>query len=115
MGFLTAEEIVEANDQQVHVMEVPEWGGQIGIRVMTAGERDAHELEWMNGKERGVTNFRSKFLAKIISDKDGNRIFSDAKIRALSEKSGAVCQRIFEEGLKYNAVTDQDVEDMAGN
>jgi len=114
MKGLTAEEILKAADMKAYPVEVPEWGGTVYIRVMTVGERDSHELEWLRSKERGVPNFRSKFLVKILSDAEGNRLFKDEQAPKLAEKNGDVCHRLFEIAMKKNAVTEQDVEELAG-
>ena len=114
MAVLSAEQILAAADAKTFEVSVPEWGGEIYIRVMSVGERDAHELEWLRCKEKGVPNFRTKFLARVISDKDGNRLFNDHQIDALSKKSGSVMSRLFNEAMKFNAVSEEDVEELAG-
>ena len=52
---LIASQIIEASDLAALKVTVNEWGGDVYIRLMTVGERDAHELEWLNNKERALT------------------------------------------------------------
>lgn len=117
---LTADDIVGAEDLNVLEVKVREWKGKDGqpgtvyIRVMTVGERDAYECEWLANKEKGVDNFRSKFLARCLCDKSGTRLFTDAQVDKLAAKSVAVVNRLFERAIKHNAMSMADVEELAG-
>jgi len=113
---LSAKDIFEAKDVKIQgPIPVPEWGGDVYIRVMSVGERDAHEIEWLRNKDKGVTNFRTKFLVKVLCDIEGERLFKDADTDRLKKKSGDVMSRLFDVAMKYNAVAQDDVEEMAGN
>lgn len=116
MAILTADQILAANDlgNRLQTVSVPEWGGDVCIRVMTAGERDAHELEWMQNKDRGVSDFRSKLLVRVLADAEGKRLFTDQQIAALREKSAAVVNRLWMLAMKVNALTQEDVDSLAG-
>lgn len=114
MADLTKDAILGAKDLNVLKVHVKEWGGDVYIRVMTVGERDAYECEWLANKEKGVQNFRSKFLARCLCDKDGNRLFTDAEIDKLAGKSIAVVDRLFNRAMKHNAMSMEDVEQLAG-
>jgi hypothetical protein len=116
MAELTAEMILAANDQKDHLkkVDVPEWGGEVYIRAMTAGERDAHEIEWMQSKDRGVADFRSKLLVRVLSNSEGKRLFTDEQVKALRDKSAAVVNRLWGIAMKVNAMTEKDVEALAG-
>ena len=114
MAQLTAEQILNAADAKTHEVTVPEWGGEVFIRVMSVGERDANELEWLRNKDKGVTNFRTKFLIKVLSDKDGNRMFKDEQLSQLAKKDGDVMDRLFKLAMKHNSLTEEDVEELAG-
>ena len=63
MAFLDKKAILGAKDETVVSLNVPEWGGEIGLRAMSVGERDKYENEFIRNKDKGVDNFRSKFLA----------------------------------------------------
>ena len=54
---LIASQIIEASDLAALKVTVNEWGGDVYIRLMTVGERDAHELEWLNHKEKASKTF----------------------------------------------------------
>jgi hypothetical protein len=89
MADLTIADIIGADDLNILTVKVPEWkkdgeAGTVYLRLMTVGERDAYECEWLANKEKGVPNFRSKFLARCLCVKDGNRIFTDAQVEQLA-------------------------------
>ncbi len=111
---LIASQIIEASDLAALKVTVNEWGGDVYIRLMTVGERDAHELEWLNNKEKGVDNFRSKFLARCLSDAKGVRLFSDAEVPLLSKKSCVVMHRLWTQAMAHNALSGEDVQAIAG-
>ena len=111
---LTKDAILGARDLNVLKVHVKEWGGDVHIRVMTVGERDAYECEWLANKERGVQNFRSKFLARCLCDANGTRLFTDADIEQLAGKSIAVVDRLFNRAMKHNAMSMEDVNELAG-
>lgn len=112
---LTKEQILAADDTGLVEIQVPEWKGSVFCRVMACGERDAYENEWVQNKGKGVDNFRSKFLAKCLCDESGKRLFTDAEIDQLARKSAKVIARLWEHAMKHNALTEQDVEELAKN
>lgn len=112
---LTAEQILAADDLGLLKVNVKEWGGEVFIRVMTVGELDAYQREWVGKRETGVENFRTKFLAKCLCDQAGQRLFTDEQIDKLAEKSAKVIGRLFDKAAAHNAITEQDVEELAKN
>lgn len=112
---LTAAEILAADDLGLKKIHVPEWGGEVYVRVMSVGERDAYEKLWIGKKDSGVDNFRTEYLARVLCDENGELLFSRDQIAALAKKSGAVCGRIFDAALTHNNMSAKDVEDLAKN
>ena len=66
-------------------------------------------------KKDRVDNIRAVLVAMAVVDEDGNRLFTDKDVKALAKKSAAAMDRIFAETQKLNAVSDEDVEEMAKN
>ena len=112
---LTAEQILAADDLGLLEVKVKEWGGSVFIRVMTVGELDAYQREWIGKKETGVDNFRAKFLARCLCDDKGQRLFTDEQIEQLAKKSAKVVSRLFDKAAAHNAITEKDVEELAKN
>lgn len=115
MPTLTADQILAADDLGLKKLSVPEWGGEVYVRVMSVGERDAYEKLWIGKKDSGVDNFRTEYLARVLCDEKGELLFSRAQVDALAKKSGAVCGRLFDAALAHNNMSSKDVEDLAKN
>lgn len=112
---LTKDQILAANDMGLLEVAVPEWGGSVYVRVMSVGERDSYENEWMTHKDRGVDNFRAKFLQKVLCNEKGELLFSPDEVDKLARKSAKVTTRVWRAAMSHNALTDNDVEEMAKN
>lgn len=115
MPALTKEQILAADDLGLLEVNVPEWGGSVFIRVMSVGERDSYENDWMVNKSKGVDNFRSKFLQRVLCDDKGELLFTPAELPTLAKKSAAVMGRLWEAAMKHNKLSDSDVEELAKN
>lgn len=109
---LTAEQILAADDMGLKKVAVPEWGGDLYIRVMSVGERDNYERLWMGKRETGVENFRTEYLARVLCDEKGDLLFSREQVAALAKKSGAVMGRLFDEAMAHNRMTEEDVQEL---
>ena len=96
-------------------VDVPEWGGEVFMRIMSVGERDEYENEWIRSKDRGMPNFRSKFLAKVLCDEAGARIFTDKELDELAKLPAVVMNRLWQQAMEYNALQESHTEGMAGN
>lgn len=112
---LTKEQILAADDLGLLEVDVPEWKGSVFIRVMSVGERDAYENDWIRNKDKGVDNFRAKFLQRVLCDDKGALLFSAGEMDALAKKSAKVMGRLWQKAMEHNAITDSDVEELAKN
>jgi hypothetical protein len=112
MATLTAEQILAADDSGALRVEVPEWSGEVYVRVMSVGERDSYERLWLGNRDKGIDNFRTEYLARVLCDDKGKLLFTREQIAALSQKSGAVMGRLFDVAMKHNHMTGDDVEQL---
>lgn len=117
--LLNRDQILSADDLTYKDVEVPEWGGVVRVRVMTGAERGDFEQSIITGrgKNRDINfkNLRGKLVARCLIDEDGERLFSDADIQALEEKSAAALSRVFDVCQRINGLTDSDVEELTEN
>lgn len=109
---LTADDILAADDLGLRKVHVKEWGGDVYIRVMSVGERDEYERMWIGKKETGVENFRTQYLARVLCDEKGKLLFTRDQVAALANKSGAVMGRLFDEAMRHNRMTEEDVQEL---
>lgn len=116
---ITKADIVAFNDLKSEVIEVPEWGGSVTIRRMTGGERDAYEADIFESKGTQLQlkreNFRAKLIARCLVDDNGERMFSDGEIAALSKKSAAALDRLFAACQRLNGMTGAEQEKIEKN
>lgn len=102
MTFLSAEQILGANDREHEDVDVPEWGGTVRVIGLSAADRDAYEAALAATTKGDATamarlqNFRAKLVVKALVDADGKRLFSDADAKELGTKSGKVIDRLFD-------------------
>jgi len=109
---LTAEQILAADDLGLKQFPVREWNGEVFIRMMSVGERDAYERLWIGKRETGVDNFRTEYLARVLCDEKGQLLFTREQVSTLANKSGAVMGRLFDAALAHNNMTEADVEQL---
>lgn len=96
--YLTRDQILATADLPAEDVEVPEWGGTVRVRTMTAAERDVIS---------GITDdihFMERLVAVVVIDEAGNRVFSDADVEALGKKSAHALTRVFRVGLRLSSM-----------
>lgn len=115
--ILDKKTILAANDVVKELVFVPEWGGEVWVRGMTGASRDKFEASIVQtkGKDQTVnmTNLRAKLASFTICDEQGQRLFSDADIMELSNKSAAALQRIFVVAQRLSGIGDDEVKELA--
>lgn len=110
MKTLTRNDIQSASDIITELVPVPEWGGQVAVRMLTGTERDAFEQSLMrtgaDGKrEADTSNMRAKLCAFCVVDATtGDRLFADHEIDVLGGKSGQVLDRIAKVAQRLNGL-----------
>ena len=118
MGVLTRDQILGADDLPKEEVPVPEWGGSVFVRTMPGKERDAWESQLLKGDPRdrqlNMDNVRARLASLTIVDAEGNRLFDLKDIEALGQKSAAALDRIWEVAQRLNRMSNEDVEELAG-
>jgi hypothetical protein len=111
--MLTRDQILQADDLPRERVECPEWGGQVFVRMLTGAERDA--IETAIGRNGDWDHVRARFAAAFICDEHGQPLFGEHDIPALSAKSAAVLDRVFDAGQRLNRMRDADLQELVGN
>jgi hypothetical protein len=104
---LDRKSILAADDVRKEKIAVPEWGGDVFLRVLTGTDRDRFEESYADQKMKA---FRIRFLLLALCDEGGERLFSDDEADILGKKSSVVINRLFEAGWKLNAFTQEAVD-----
>lgn len=108
---LTRDAILAASDLRVEAVDVPEWGGQVFVRVFSGASRDrldaflAKSLD-ASGKLRDPTGLRSLVVILAACDAAGEPLFSGKDAEALERKSSLALVRVFDAAAKLNGLGD---------
>jgi hypothetical protein len=113
-------ESILAHRAKLTPVDVPEWGGQLYVRVMSGAERDAFEDETfkLNGKDVEINrkNARARLLVRCIVDEGGERLFNDnGDATLLGEQPADVLDRVYAIASKANGLSKADEDDIAKN
>lgn len=118
MALLSRDAILAADDLPTKDVPVPQWGGTVRVRSLTGAERDQFEGDIVAARRDGRVspgNIRARYAAMAIVGEDGNNLFTPADVEALGRKSAAALDKVYQEILSFNALTEADVEELAGN
>ena len=117
--LLTREQILTAEDLPKELVPCPEWGGDVYVRTLSGTERDDFENSlWEGtGKDRAYTgrHIRAKLCARTICDEQGQRLFSDADVEALGQKSSRALDRCADVARRLCGMTAEEVQALAKN
>jgi len=117
--FVGKAAILAAQDLPVEEIEVPEWGGWVRIKTLTAAERDTFEGEIVqrNGRDvrTNVRNIRAKLVAATLVDEGGRALFTLGDVEALGQKSARALDRIFAKASELAGMRESDVQELAEN
>lgn len=113
--MLTKHQIFSANDTHIETVKVPEWGGDVGIRVISGAARDQLDtflasIVDARGNVVNVAGLRSKVCVLSCCDESGEPIFSEKDIPALQAKSSLALDRVTQAAMKLNGLGKAAVE-----
>ena len=111
-GHLDRAAILGQTRLPIMEVEVPEWGGKVFIRVMTAGERDRFESKQRKDE---FTNLRARTVAACVCDSSGNLLFTEADIPELTKLHAKALDRIFEKAIPFNGIGSDDIAELKKN
>ena len=116
---LSRKDILEVNDLTTRVVPIPEWKGDVIIKMMTGTERDQFEdsLFEGRGKDRksNYKNLRAKLLSMCLVGEDGKRLFSDKDIESLGGKSAKALDRLYTIATELNGIGAKEEEALTKN
>ena len=117
-NVLNREDILQADDIQIELVPVPEWGGEVYAKGMTGSERDRFEtsiimVDGKSNQKLNLADMRAKLCALAICDEDGKKLFTQADIKELGKKSAAALQRVFKVAQRLSGLTDDDVNELS--
>lgn len=103
---LTREAILASRaDRKPVRLEVPEWGGDVFVRVLSAKD----QVALSDGAEPAEMPVR--ILLHCLVNEDGTRIFEDADYEALAGEDFPVIMRVFGVAAKVNGLSSKELEE----
>ncbi len=110
MSILTREEMIQAGaPRKSESVHIPEWGGDVFVREITAGEYDVIQLAIYDAGKRGSNReFRARWVSAFLCDESGARLFSDGEIATIANMGAKAIDRIYEAGQKFNKLDEAD-------
>lgn len=108
------ETILGMTQMPVREVELPAWGDQVYVKMLTGLERDAFEVSCQDDK-LGFRNIRARLVVLTACDADGKRLFEDADAVQLGMTPSLELDIIFTEAQKLNGMREEDIKGTAGN
>lgn len=107
---LTREQILAARkDRKPHRFEVPEWGGDVFIRVLSGN--DQMELS----KDTAPEETPGRVLVHSLVSEEGELLFTEEDVHELMQEDWPVIMRVFSESAKLNGLSTKELDEaMAG-
>lgn len=117
--MLTRDEILRLADIKVEKVEVPQWSGNVYVKMMTGRERDEFDQFVYDtrddDKKINLHQTRAKLCVLTICDESGKRLFDDGDMVAIGNKSASALERIVAAARKLNALDGESVESLEKN
>ena len=114
--ILSRDEIIECGaKRETKSLAVPEWGGEVLLREISAGEYDKLQVITQQALEYKAdqTKIRANWVAAFLSNEDGSRMFKDSEVSKVSAMGAKAIDRIYEGGQLFNALDES--EDLEKN
>jgi hypothetical protein len=112
---LSKEQILAAEDLDTVIEPVPEWGGDVTLKMLSAKERITWEQEVFPDGVVNTEKFLTSLVARSLVDESGARMFSDDELDALGAKNPAVIARLRELAAKLNKIGQTDQKEAEKN
>ena len=107
------DKILNSQDLKREPIELAKWWPELGgvklfVQSMSAADRSRYEASMdfdAAGNARDRHNIQAKLAVRVLIDEDGNRIFGDDDLDAISAKNSGAIQHIFNVGADLNGLT----------
>lgn len=121
MALLNRDQILGADDLQRELVPVPEWGGEVYVRVMTGEEKEWWEASLFNDDgeqnsiKENIKNMRAKLAVASVCDEQGTSLFCLADMLLLSKKSSTALDRVYDVAKRLNKISKEEEETLLKN
>ena len=114
MHDLDVTEFLAAGRIEVQRVPVPELGGAVYLRGLTAYEFEEYEKVLSRQKD-DVVNARARLLTMCLCDSTGKLLFSHHDIKRIGGLPAAVVLRLFLAARKLSKLDEDGIKELVGN
>lgn len=120
-ALLTRETILAKTALKTELVKVPDWGGTVRVRELTGAERDQYEAALVRMQKKGGThdltmdNARARLVSLAVIDAGGARVFTADDVVRLGNLSASALSTVFDVAARLSKITEEDMEELAGN
>lgn len=97
---------------KIEIINVPEFGGEVCIRVMTVQEREQFERKHSPDPQ---ADFRVRMICASVCDEEGNLLFTDTDKAEVRKWDANASDTILKAAAILNRMGPDEVEDEAKN
>ena len=114
---LTRDKILAAKDLEPVKIDVPDWGGSVYVRALSASDRLDFEDKSakLADKDGSSLKVMALYLCRVLADAKGDRLFADEDAGLLLGKKASVVLDLFSRASEHNSLTEDDVRDLEKN
>jgi len=102
--------ILDADDIGRELVDVPQWGVEVEVRTMSAGKR-SRMLQTCALPDGSVDLDRLYPMATVFDPESGERVFTEADMEALQEKSAASIEFVAQKAMEMSGMTAKAVDE----
>lgn len=106
--MLTKDDILKTADLKIKEIDIPEWGGQVCLKVISSLDRDRYESWYVSAERSGnYEKARSLLVAMSLCDDKGVLLFNPKDsndLAAIGNKNSLIIDRIWAEARKLNGI-----------
>lgn len=111
MRILSANEILEADDIQYEIVDVPEWGGAVRLKTMDT----ATAMAFGAASEGEKAQLLPRMLALSAVDEGGELLFSEAAVEKLARRSFRALNRLQDAMMEINGLKEMAAAEASKN
>ncbi|MFQ5625041.1 MAG: hypothetical protein ACE5FM_00095 [Methyloligellaceae bacterium] len=116
MGMVTKSSILESAILDAEPIVVPEWGGEVLVKALSAAEFDSFLSDVRDTKgeitQKGLV---VKLLLLCLCDDSGNALFVAEDEPALARQPMKRLMPVFELAQRQNGINEEETEALLGN
>jgi hypothetical protein len=112
---LTREQILAVGPPAPMEVHVPEWGGSVFVRQMSAADRDRFETESsrLHAEDRLAGRQRALVTVFSCADEQGRLLFTLADVEAVAALGSLAVERVATLAMRLNKLSEDEVLEEA--